>query len=547
MTTRNDDHGVGVLRRTQIFLDGLADQAKRHRLDTELVIVEWNPPPDRPPLSEVLVWPAAGEFFTARIVTVPESAHRRLEHSDRLPLFQMIAKNVGIRRATGEFILATNVDLLFSDELMSFLARRTLRRDRLYRVDRYDAGADVPYPAPVAEQLAWCDANLLRICRRQGTYDLVNNRYYRIYEDIRLPLWTAPWLRLLRNGVEFAKLVWAVSRGGVRALARRVRTYGPEFLAIASLPARALWAHGLPRRALGPRELIRRVQALMPSARAALAERRRLRAHDPGLTDRLSLRELLANAREDLSFSWRDLQILFADERARMRLHTNACGDFTMLAREGWEATGAYPELQVFSMHIDSLFMYHAHYGGITEEFLPYRVYHIEHSHGFKPDVASVKELASRLDEVAIPQISNAEFLSWVIEMRKTAKPRFENPRPGGSPSSSFRTRPSSRVRATRPTRKWRPYSKTCRSSRFATTGTDGRATSATRRSRSGRKEYFDEVEARKYLVEPHIPGFADFPALAGKTVLEIGCGIGTDTINFARNGAARHRRGALG
>jgi hypothetical protein len=512
VTTRNDDHGGGLRRRTQTFVNALIGQCKRHGLTAELIVVEWNPPPDRAPLREALDWPTDTSPCQVRFIEVPASVHACFRHARAFPLFQMIAKNVGIRRARGKYILATNIDILFSDELMRFLAAGRLEPGYMYRIDRHDVMADVPVDAPVEEQLAYCNAHQIRVNTREGTVPVspqgcwpqVANDIASAHRGISLgrgwfpPDWQgkelfrwvqndaelqivapegeSPWLALDVapgpgvGGASFTLTVWdetgsavaeAEVNGRSRVLVplnsssgpRRLRLHcahggrpSPGELRILNFrvfrceweylgdPSNAAGSHasndipgvsriGVPRKIAG---VIRRAAENGPVIQVSVPVPHVLRRF---LRFCLRIKDRPggpAGQQEP-----RGHNPLEEDgELSRVAyLHTNACGDFTLLARKDWFDLRAYPEWDLFSFHIDAVFCYAAHHGGVGERVLedPMRIYHIEHGSGSGWTPEGAERLFQRLREKGVSWLEYSEVVRWVDEMRRLNCPMIFN------------------------------------------------------------------------------------------------------------------------
>jgi len=301
VTSRNDDHGGNLKKRMRLCFNGILALSARHKLKCELIIVEWNPPAGKPKLADVLPWPGVHPYCTVRIIEVPPELHNRYKHAAGLPLYQMIAKNVGIRRARGRMVLATNIDILFTDAMFAFLASGAAHENVMYRADRHDTDGDIPEDADIDTQLRIAKETTLRVCGRNGTLNLRTGAYSIV---------------------------------------------NPTFA-------------------------------------------------DPG-----------------------DAQGM------RYPIHTNACGDFTLMARKNWFELKGHWELDIFSFHLDSLLCYAAVYGGLEEVCLggALWLHHIEHTAGWTPEIEAAGTMDNQLKKVAVPRISDKELDKLCADMIRQSR-----------------------------------------------------------------------------------------------------------------------------
>jgi len=290
--TRNDNHGGDMNKRMQLFIDGLFEQSEKYKFPIEIILVDWNPPDGAAQLAEAICWGKQGPHSVVRVIEVPNSIHRMYKHADKLPLFQMIGKNVGIRRASADFVLATNVDIIFSDEIIEYLAAAKLERNVIYRANRVDVKNQVPTEAGNDEKLRYCKSNVIRIPTRYYTESIVTNRKY----------------------------------------------YSYEFDTIS-------------------------------------------------ICERLGLDCLL---------------------------YTNACGDFQLLSKNKWHELHGYPEFDIYSLHIDSIFEYMAFHSGISEQIIG-DIYHMEHDSGYKPE--DKINIEDRMKKNGIYCLNYTQYLIFLIHM----------------------------------------------------------------------------------------------------------------------------------
>ena len=139
VTGRNDGYGGDFVRRFLATLQFNHRELTARAIPHEFLLVEWAPVAGAPLLADVVEEQCPAPVLAAfRAVIVDPAYHEAMTLNPRLAYHEFLAKNVGVRRARGEYILTTNCDVIFGRHVLQRLEGRALEAGVLYRAPRWD-------------------------------------------------------------------------------------------------------------------------------------------------------------------------------------------------------------------------------------------------------------------------------------------------------------------------------------------------------------------------------------------------------------------------
>jgi hypothetical protein len=147
LTGRNDGYGGDFLARFFRSLRFNHQQLSARGISHELVFVEWAPPPDRPLIrDEIATAIPELDLAVCSWYVVDPQYQEVLSLNPRLEYLEFPAKNVGVRRARGRFVLTSNCDVCLGRRVVEALAGGMLEPGVLYRAARHDVNLPAGRP-----------------------------------------------------------------------------------------------------------------------------------------------------------------------------------------------------------------------------------------------------------------------------------------------------------------------------------------------------------------------------------------------------------------
>ncbi|MFT6210365.1 MAG: hypothetical protein ACJATE_000981 [Bacteroidia bacterium] len=143
---RNDNYGGDFKQRLQVCVNDAFQQLNKHHISAEILFVNYNPLEEVAKIEDFISWPISTDRVSVKIVSVPREYHKQNISEGtvkNVPVLEYMAKNIGIRRAKGEYLLLMNPDILIPNSIYQYIAARKLKESSFYRVDRVDYRAEL--------------------------------------------------------------------------------------------------------------------------------------------------------------------------------------------------------------------------------------------------------------------------------------------------------------------------------------------------------------------------------------------------------------------